>query len=55
MVAQNNDAALPISIHALREEGDCLRRGTKPLVEISIHALREEGDRQVCVQRLRMD
>ena len=38
-----------ISIHALREEGDC----TKPLVfqmdtKISIHALREEGDAQCC-------
>ena len=35
-----------ISIHALREEGDDLKRwlnGTKP---ISIHALREEGDPQ---------
>ena len=35
----------PISIHALREEGDMLRlwsdAGVKP---ISIHALREEGD-----------
>ena len=35
----------PISIHALREEGDrlpCLGCGYKA---ISIHALREEGDR----------
>ena len=36
--------AVPISIHALREEGDsCLCRLVWRL-EISIHALREEGD-----------
>ena len=35
----------PISIHALREEGDlCLHAGNDSL-RISIHALREEGDR----------
>ena len=34
-----------ISIHALREEGDLLRRtGIVNRREISIHALREEGD-----------
>ena len=34
-----------ISIHALREEGDCSRRGAgRGAVAISIHALREEGD-----------
>ena len=35
----------PISIHALREEGDGRWRRTEPGAgEISIHALREEGD-----------
>ena len=33
-----------ISIHALREEGDCWRRASVPPLMISIHALREEGD-----------
>ena len=34
-----------ISIHALREEGDCFFKGTDAqLNSISIHALREEGD-----------
>ena len=38
----------PISIHALREEGD-LRREVPEVVQrqISIHALREEGDRTI--------
>ena len=41
---------MPISIHALREEGDkgslhILGRG-----EISIHALREEGDDRAIVR-----
>ena len=36
---------LPISIHALREEGDSRPRwGSLPDKRISIHALREEGD-----------
>ena len=34
----------PISIHALREEGDPLIRFYVPHDRISIHALREEGD-----------
>ena len=34
----------PISIHALREEGDVLSFIQGPDTEISIHALREEGD-----------
>ena len=34
----------PISIHALREEGDSCRIGKKGGNYISIHALREEGD-----------
>ena len=33
-----------ISIHALREEGDALRRCRPGRLQISIHALREEGD-----------
>ena len=34
-----------ISIHALREEGDCLvLHGADVVQPISIHALREEGD-----------
>ena len=38
----------PISIHALREEGD-QRYGDRILWQyISIHALREEGDRCSC-------
>ena len=37
--------ALEISIHALREEGDFLRRVKRQRTHnISIHALREEGD-----------
>ena len=35
----------PISIHALREEGDYARKGRAEQEKISIHALREEGDR----------
>ena len=36
----------PISIHALREEGDGeATEGLLAAVRISIHALREEGDR----------
>ena len=34
----------PISIHALREEGDPERSSPQRALEISIHALREEGD-----------
>ena len=33
-----------ISIHALREEGDCGIMFTDNSPNISIHALREEGD-----------
>ena len=39
-------AALRISIHALREEGDWLGMCISPHQTISIHALREEGDFQ---------
>ena len=36
----------PISIHALREEGDLFNLQLSELIQvISIHALREEGDR----------
>ena len=34
----------PISIHALREEGDWRAQSTASRPRISIHALREEGD-----------
>ena len=38
-------AVKPISIHALREEGDPVLRAARVAVKpISIHALREEGD-----------
>ena len=37
-------AAMHISIHALREEGDYSQSAYLPHGEISIHALREEGD-----------
>ena len=36
--------AVPISIHALREEGDLRYGGVHRRCDISIHALREEGD-----------
>ena len=40
------DVLVSISIHALREEGDCLNHICVVVVFlISIHALREEGDR----------
>ena len=35
---------ISISIHALREEGDCVDPVKKSVFRISIHALREEGD-----------
>ena len=35
-----------ISIHALREEGDCSLVAFRDFVDISIHALREEGDQK---------
>ena len=42
---QQQPRPVPISIHALREEGDCLPSVSPPSVfPISIHALREEGD-----------
>ena len=43
-------AAIPISIHALREEGDLQKQGYKRRMVISIHALREEGD-DICCPR----
>ena len=36
--------SIPISIHALREEGDGRRTHDHAKSCISIHALREEGD-----------
>ena len=43
--ASKQSAKLPISIHALREEGDFkLVTGAASAYSISIHALREEGD-----------
>ena len=43
--AKSSVLVLPISIHALREEGDAQRLRRAPqLRRISIHALREEGD-----------
>ena len=44
-----------ISIHALREEGDCpVRVGDLRDIEISIHALREEGDQRFFALSSRM-
>ena len=37
---------IPISIHALREEGDLCGIFLVPFCAISIHALREEGDKE---------
>ena len=42
---------LPISIHALREEGDVRHVPGQPAVPISIHALREEGDVLITLTR----
>ena len=42
----------PISIHALREEGDALSGWTGVWKNISIHALREEGDMAFCCMTL---
>ena len=39
---------LEISIHALREEGDCDFEAHGRTNLISIHALREEGDDPLC-------
>ena len=38
------DMGIEISIHALREEGDCHADNRCLVDAISIHALREEGD-----------
>ena len=47
-IREKMEAAVSISIHALREEGD--RPGKKFCGggKISIHALREEGDAATC-------
>ena len=43
--ATNKDMVNAISIHALREEGDCAAlEKQEPAKPISIHALREESD-----------
>ena len=44
LCAQQRLDRVPISIHALREEGDPRPSKTQGLRSISIHALREEGD-----------
>ena len=41
-----------ISIHALREEGDCFRTPLFVAYSISIHALREEGDSASAIRHL---
>ncbi len=41
---RSNGLRCPISIHALREEGDLLTFFFSRIRKISIHALREEGD-----------
>ena len=44
----------PISIHALREEGDAYEPfHLREKIEISIHALREEGDREQAAKLIR--
>ena len=47
----NSHIMYSISIHALREEGDDVRREIQSRGGISIHALREEGDRQATSTR----
>ena len=44
VVRAGDAATVPISIHALREEGDSSRSSSYVPQSISIHALREEGD-----------
>ena len=44
--AAGHPPGIVISIHALREEGDRLKRDRCETSPISIHALREEGDRR---------
>ena len=46
MTSAADEGGAPISIHALREEGDLQKQGYKRRMVISIHALREEGDDQ---------
>ena len=47
--AAATDSTEPISIHALREEGDDLDGSSSEAKVISIHALREEGDAEFAV------
>ena len=44
LAPESYSVAGPISIHALREEGDVIDGNNAVSYEISIHALREEGD-----------
>ena len=44
VVRAGDAATVPISIHALREEGDHTGHHAGCAIDISIHALREEGD-----------
>ena len=44
MLPDGSYGLYPISIHALREEGDDKETFTMADFKISIHALREEGD-----------
>ena len=43
----------PISIHALREEGDAFGENNPQGIQISIHALREEGDYECFKRRIK--
>ena len=45
--ALNESAAVGVSIHAFRGEGDTLRKHREYDVRVSIHAFRGEGDRNV--------
>ena len=44
MLREHDKNREPISIHALREEGDAKPTTASAVYLISIHALREEGD-----------
>ena len=54
MVRLTTASKSPISIHALRGEGDKMLRKASKNMDISIHALRGEGDapQEVLVQKL---
>ena len=44
VISPDSRMQIPISIHALREEGDRAKQYERAECRISIHALREEGD-----------